>query len=225
MRAVRALLDEQAAAEITHGDHELRFARHLGQQLIAAQIEHEVLRVGGEAEGKAQLLQEERGVRGAVGKVDMHMLHAEAAEQAGEIPGIARPHGRFVTGAVALAVIVDEGTELRLEIGMLGAGIEQVRWRRVVNLRLEPIQALVAEGVRRAIQGTDFQFKPHAFERQHLGIAEGLRDDRITAEEVGDARLRRHSGAATMARCRTRANGLQLTCRWPDVRDAGGWPK
>ena len=52
--------------------------------------------------------------------------------------------------------------------------------------RLQLPEALVPEGIRRRVQGADYDFEPERLEGEHLGIAKGLRDDRVTRVEVGE---------------------------------------
>ena len=131
-------------------------------------------------------------MRGAVGEMHMHVLHTESAEQLGEIPRVARSCGWLVACAVALTVIVDQGTKQPLELRVLRQRIQHIRRWRVMNLRIEPVQPLMPETVRWSVQRAHFQLESHALQGQHLAVAEGLRHDGIAAEEIGDARLRKH---------------------------------
>jgi len=58
------------------------------------------------------------------------------------------------------------------------------RW--IEKLSLKIIKSLVAEAIRRAIQRCHNQPLPCPLKGEHLGIAERLRDDRITRVKISD---------------------------------------
>ena len=180
---------------IRHGDDEGGLAAHLGEQFAAAEIDHEVLRVGGERERDAELLEEQRGVGRAVGEVDMHVGHAARLEQPGEVERVARTQFRLVGLAVGPVVGGDEIGE-RLP-GPVGLGkflhrLEDLRRWRVVGIGPDVGQALVAKAVGRGVERADAEGHASRLEREHLGVAEGLRGDRVAREKVGNLGLGWH---------------------------------
>ena len=65
-----------------------------------------------------------------------------------------------------------------------------------MDLCIEAVQSLVAEGGGGVIEGTDFDVKSTALERQHLGITKSLRNHRIPREQVGETRFGGRDGHA-----------------------------
>ena len=117
----RAALAQEVAAVVADGDDELRGIAHFRQQAIAAEVDHEFLRVGGEAEGHAEFLHEHGRVCGAVGEVDVDVLDAELFEELGKIEGVARADFRFERFAVIAQMALDHVAE-RLP-GAVGFGL------------------------------------------------------------------------------------------------------
>ena len=65
-------------------------------------------------------------------------------------------------------------------------GIEDGARRRVDDLGLELGKAFVAEAVGRGIEAADDEGVAGRFEREHLGVAERLGDDREAGKEIGE---------------------------------------
>ena len=212
-RGVGADLEEEVAAVVADGGGEGRGAHHFAEEVVVAEIDHEVLGVGGEAEGEADLVQEECGVGGAVGEMDVEMGDVAALEFAGEMPGVAGADEGFEGGAVALEVLAGEvghGEPKRV----VGRGLEGVGRGRVDDFGAELGEAFVAEAIRRRIEAADDEGDAGSLKGQHFGVAKSLRDDGEAREEVGEA----HGEAAA----RGRRDGGGRSLWWSAARRTSG---
>src|SRR5262249_50000736 len=83
---IGAALAQQVAAVIGFGRNELRGSANLPQQVIIAEVLHEILSVCRYAEWNPRnLFQEHRGVRRSIREVHMNMIHAAALEMIGKV--------------------------------------------------------------------------------------------------------------------------------------------
>ena len=104
------------------------------------------------------------------------------------MPGVAGAEVGFVGGAVFGFVFRGQRRHVlpdRIVRRVVDRGIEDGARRRVDDLGLELGQAFVAEAVGRGIEAADDEGVAGRFEREHLGVAERLGDDREAGEEVG----------------------------------------
>lgn len=95
---------------------------HFTEECLAAEVEHEVLGVSGEAEGDAEFFEEEGAVGGAIGEVDVDVLDAELAELLRHVVGVAGAGEGFVAGAVGFVVAADGGAEFFAKLGGVTKG-------------------------------------------------------------------------------------------------------
>lgn len=95
VRAVRAAAVEVELAEVTDGDGKFGFAGEFLEELVASEVDHVILGVGGEAEREAGFFEKEGGVSGAIGEVDVEVAHSLAGEDGGQPGGIAGAGGGF----------------------------------------------------------------------------------------------------------------------------------
>ena len=103
-----ARLHESAAVFRFHR-HEFRFVTDFAKQVVVPQIGHEVLAVRGHAERKTgHRFQEQGGVRGAVGEMDVKMIDRVPAEKLGEITRVPGPRRRLHRRAVFPLVRFDQ---------------------------------------------------------------------------------------------------------------------
>ncbi len=108
-RRIRAARRHQAAAVFRLDRDKFRCVTDLAQQVVIAEIGHEILAVRRDAERDVgHRFQEKRGVRGAVGEVNMKMLDLMALEEFREIAGVARPRWRFDPAPIFLVVRVNQ---------------------------------------------------------------------------------------------------------------------
>ena len=101
----RAALRHQAAAVFGfHGD-ELGRVADLAEEIVVAEIGHEILTVRGDAERDiGHRFQEKRGMRRAVREMDVEMVDLVSREKLGEIGGVPRA-GRGLDRAAIFLVV------------------------------------------------------------------------------------------------------------------------
>ena len=110
----------KAAAVFRFHRDKFRFVADFAQQIVVAEIGHEILAVRGDAERNVRhRFQKQRGVRGAIGEMDMKMIDRVPPEKLREIAGVPGPRGRFHGRAVFPFVRFDQ----RLRPSIFRAGI------------------------------------------------------------------------------------------------------
>ena len=108
-RRIRTPRLHQVAAVFRFHRHEFRFVADFAEQIVVPKIGHEILAVRGYAERKTgHRLQEQGGVRGAIGEMDMKMIDRVPAEKLGEITRVPRPRRRLHHRAVFPFVRFDQ---------------------------------------------------------------------------------------------------------------------
>ena len=189
---IRAPRRHQAAAVFGLDRDKFGFVADLAQQIVVAEIGHEILAVRGDAERDVRhRFQEKRGMRGAVREVNMKMVDLLALEEFREIAGVSRPRRRLHPAAIFLVVRLDQ----RLRPALFRARLffpepQDRRRRRVMNRRLQPPGMRVPNAGQRRMNRTDRESEPQPFEREHLRVAKSLREDGITRIEVAEAHFR-----------------------------------
>ena len=102
-------LPKQITAVIQFSSNTFRCGADIAQQIFAPEVLHKILTVRRDAEwNPGNFLEEKRGVRCTIRKMDVHMIHATAREEIREIQSVPRAQFRFRTASVFLLVLLDE---------------------------------------------------------------------------------------------------------------------
>ena len=108
-RRIRTTPTKQVAAVIRLGCHEFRRLTDLAEQVVAAEIFHEILPVRRDAERNARnFLEGKCRVRRAIREVNVHMIHTAARKKFREVEGIACALLRLDAQTIFLVVLRNE---------------------------------------------------------------------------------------------------------------------
>ena len=172
---------EQITTVIGLGGNEFGGGANLVQQFVIAQISHKILAMSGKAKRDARnFLNKKRSVRGAVGKMDMEMIHGLAGEKIGKPESVARAQLGFVDGSVLLPVKIDKGRRpATVRFGFLFPDLQNSLRRSVTDRGAQALYVFVAQAGEGRIDGADFKLPPKPLQLQHLPVAKRLGDDRV----------------------------------------------
>jgi hypothetical protein len=124
-------------------------------------------------------------------EVDVKMRKAARFEQVGKIERIPGSHSGLVGGTILPFVARDElGWPPPGAFGFLFTEFQDALGRRIMNRCFEPREVSVPERRMRRIDAEYLDFHSGPLKREHFGIDESLRDDRVSAEKVCNT----HSG-------------------------------
>src|SRR5438132_3179560 len=115
----------------------------------------------------------------------MDMIDAVVREKVGEVKRVARPLPGLESRAIFSLVKIDNRSRpFATGLRFFFPNPQNLLRRRVTNRRAQSGEVLVTQAGERWINRADFKRHAELFQSQHLRVAKGLRDDRVTRGEI-----------------------------------------
>ncbi len=173
---VGTTLAKQVATIIGLGRDKLRCRADFPEQIIIAEIFHEILSVRGDAERNSRDCFQEKGrVRCAVGEMNVKMIDATTREKLGEIEGIARSLLGLYLPAVFLLVPINKlDWPFASRFCIFFPDSENFLGWRVVNRCAQPRDMFVTQTRERRINRANLKIDANPFQRQHFRVTKRL---------------------------------------------------
>src|ERR1041385_1218801 len=127
-------------------------------------------------------------MRGAIGEVNMDVIDAVAREKVREVKSVASALLCLDARAVFAFMKIDKHTwPFAARLCLFFPEAQNWLRRRVMNRCAQPGDMLVAQAGQRRINRPNFKRPPEPFQREHLHVAKGVRDDRVTRVEITES--------------------------------------